>query len=307
MTIQTPITRQSDRSEKSLWTDVRRVIRRWPVIPILILGVLVTAGLFAPLVAPNDPVEQNLRLRNAPPVVFDGGWYDENPEAEKLWLGGDHAGRDILSRIIHGARISLLVAAVSLSTGLVVGTALAIVSGFYGGLVDETIMRIVDIWFALPFLLFAMVATIVFGSSFTLVLILLALIAWSAFVRNIRAEILTLKERDFVACARIAGASDIRIMVKHLLPSVSNTLIVLATLRVGQLILAEASLSFLGVGIPSPTPAWGLMVSEGRNYVATAWWSTTFPGLAIVLVVFALNFLGDWLRDRLDPTLRQLD
>ncbi len=129
----------------------------------------------------------------------------------------------------------------------------------------------------------------------------------TTFVRNIRAEILTLKQRDFVALARIAGASDRRIMLLHLLPGVVNTVIVLATLRVGQLILAEASLSFLGVGIPSPTPAWGLMVSEGRDYIATAWWTTTFPGLAIVLVVFALNFLGDWLRDRLDPTLRQLE
>ena len=216
-------------------------------------------------------------------------------------------GRDVFSRVVHGARISLLVTVISLSTGLTVGTMLGLVAGYMGGHVDEVVMRIVDVWYALPFLLLALVAAIVFGSSFTLVMVLLALLAWSAFVRNVRAEVLTLKERDYVALARVAGASNLRIIRKHLLPGVTNTILVIATLRVGQLILAEASLSFLGAGIPSPTPAWGLMISEGRDYAQTAWWTNVFPGSAIFLVVLSLNFLGDWLRDRLDPRLRQLD
>lgn len=282
------------------------LLRRWPIIPLILLTGLIVTGIFAPQIAPYDPAKQDLRLRNAPPI-WNTEFYDQKSPDKRYLLGGDHVGRDVFSRIVHGARISLIVTSVALSSGLVIGTTLGLISGYFGGNVDEFIMRLVDIWFSLPFLLLAMVAVIIFGASLGLVVILLALLAWSAFVRNIRAEILTLKERDYVAVARVAGASNLRIIWRHMLPGVINTVLVIATLRVGQLILAEASLSFLGAGIPGPTPAWGVMIADGREYVQTAWWSTTFPGVAIFLVVLALNFLGDWMRDRFDPNLRQLD
>ena len=215
-------------------------------------------------------------------------------------------GRDVLSRIIHGARVSLMVVAVATITGVFVGTTLGLVAGYFGGVIDELIMRIVDIWFALPFLLIALIAVILFGASLGLILALLALLTWASLVRFVRAEVLSLKERDYVALAKVAGASHVRIILRHILPGVSNTVIVVTTLHVGGLILAEATLSFVGAGIPSPTPAWGLMVSEARAYLSTAWWIALFPGLAIFLVVTSFNFLGDWLRDRLDPRLRQL-
>ncbi len=178
----------------------------------------------------------------------------------------------------------------------IVGTAIGLVSGYAGGLVD--------IWQALPFLLLALVSVIIFGQSLPL---LLALLSWVGFVRIVRAQTLVLRESDYVALAKVAGASSFRIIVRHLLPGVLNSALVILTLNVGQLILAEATLSFLGAGIPPPTPAWGVMVAEGRNYLESSWWPTVFPGICIFLVVMSLNFLGDWLRDRLDPRLRQID
>ena len=280
--------------------------RRWPLLPVCILVSLAVVAAFAPLIAPHDPSAGDPRARTAPPFWYSD-WYEQRPKVTTAYiLGADHAGRDVLSRVIHGARISLLVAGVSLASGILVGTAAGLVSGYFGGLVDEIMMRLVDVWLALPFILIALVTAVVIGQSLTIVMGLLALLAWSAFPRNIRGEVLSLKERDYVALARVAGASDIRIMVQHILPGVFNTVLVIATLRVGQLILAEATLSFLGAGLPSPTPAWGLMIAEGRDYLATSWWIPLFPGLAIFSVVMSLNFLGDWLRDRLDPRLSQL-
>ncbi|MFW6195291.1 MAG: ABC transporter permease [Chloroflexota bacterium] len=274
--------------------------------PIFILVVLVFVGLTAPWIAPYDPIEQSLRGRNAPPTWWDSGFYEENPGLDKqFFFGADHVGRDVLSRVIHGAQISLMVAAISLSTGIVLGTAFGIAAGWYGGIIDEIMMRIVDVWLALPFLLLALIITMLLGQSFWTLMGLLALLAWSAGVRNIRAEVLSLKERDYVALARISGASTMRMVMRHIVPGVVNTVVVLATLRVGQLILAEAALSFLGAGIPAPTPSWGLIINEGREYLDVAWWIAFFPGLAIFLLVMALNFLGDWLRDRMDPRLRQ--
>ena len=216
-------------------------------------------------------------------------------------------GRDVLSRVIHGARVSLAVMAVALSAGLLIGTTLGLIAGYAGGIVDETITRIVDIWLGFPFLLLALVVAIVIGASFTIVMILMVLLAWSSFVRNVRADVLVLKESDFVALARISGASTQRIIIKHILPGTIGTVTVIASLSVGSLILSEATLSFLGAGIPAPTPSWGNMVAEGRDYLQTAWWTSVFPGVALFLTVMSLNFLGDWLRDRLDPRLRQLD
>jgi len=275
-----------------------RFMRNWPVIPLVVLSILVIAAVFAPMIAPHDPIKDSLRDSLSPPV-----WYAEG--TSKHLLGSDDVGRDLLSRIIFGARVSLIVAGVAVVTGLLAGVTLGIVSGYYGGLLDELIMRMVDIWLAMPFILFALVVIIIVGQSMGIVIGLMALLAWSAFVRNIRAEVLVLKQMEYVAGARVAGASDFRIMTRHLLPGVVNTAIVITTLRVGQLILAEASLSFLGAGIPDPTPAWGVMVAAGRDFLATAWWISFFPGLAIFLVVMSLNFLGDWMRDKFDPRLRQ--
>jgi len=269
-------------------------LRRWPIIPLVILSLLVVVGICAPLMAPYDPARGDLSARLSPPL------------SPGHVFGTDHAGRDILSRIMFGGRISLMVAAVSLISGFILGTGIGVLSGYCGGLVDELITRIVDIWYSLPFLMVALVCVLIFGQSMTLLLGLLAILAWAPFVRVVRGQALYLKEMDYVALSRIAGASPLRLMWKHVFPGVLNSAVVIATLRVGQLIMAEATLSFLGAGIPPPTPAWGIMVSEGRDWVSSAWWVSFFPGLAIFLTVMSLNFLGDWLRDRLDPRLSQL-
>jgi len=265
----------------------------------LILAVLIVCGVFANWVAPSDPLQSNLRSRNAPPVWLEGG-------SSQHILGADPLGRDILSRVIHGSRISLLVAAVSIGTGLTVGVTLGLFSGYYGGLVDELIMRLADVSRAVPYILIALVVAIVLGQSLVVILGVLAFATWSVFARQVRAEVLVLKQMDYVAQARIAGAGAGRIIVRHIFPGVINTVTVVATLQVGALMLTEAILSFLGAGIPPPTPAWGVMVAEGRDYLTNAWWVALFPGAAIFLTVLSLNFLGDWLRDRLDPRLRQL-
>ena len=225
----------------------------------------------------------------------------------RFFLGTDELGRDIMSRIFHGARISLIVAAITLGVGGTIGTFAGLVSGYYGGWVDELIMRLVDIVLSIPILLVTLVLVASLGASFELIVGVLSLILWPLFARVTRGEVLQLKNMDYVALARISGASSMRIMVFHLLPGVFNTLIVIATLNVGVVILVEASLSFLGAGVPPPTPAWGSMVADGQDHLATAWWIATMPGLAIALTVISLNLFGDWLRDTLDPRLRQLN
>ena len=276
-----------------------QTFRRWPVIPLTVIVMLIVVAIFAPWVAPQDPLRSRLDARNAPPV-----WTAEGTSANLL--GADHIGRDVLSRIIHGTRISLIVAATVLLTGGLAGTGLGLLAGYAGGIVDEIVMRLVDFTFAVPFILVALVASVIWGSSLMLVIILLGLFTWPPFARQVRAEALQLKTMDYVALARVSGASGWRIAIRHILPGLFNTVLVLSSLQVGSLILTESVLSFLGVGIPRPAPSWGSMVSEGRDYISTAWWITFFPGLAILLIVFSMNFLGDWLRDRLDPRLRQL-
>ncbi len=260
---------------------------------------LVFGAIFADVLPLHDPIKQSLRERNAPAFWAEGG-------STNHLLGADHVGRDVFSRIVYGSRISLMVAGVGLGSGLLVGVTLGLVAGWYGGILDEIVTRIVDIWYALPFLLVALVVVIVFGQSLLTLMGVLAMVAWAGFVRNVRAEVLTLKERDYVALATVAGASTFRILRKHILPGVVNTIVVIATLSVGGLILTEATLSFLGAGIPAPTPAWGVMVADGLDYLRFEWWLSFFPGVAIFLTVMSLNFLGDWLRDRLDPRLRQI-
>ena len=287
--------------------DGWRFTRRYPTLPMLILAAFIFMGIFAPLIAPHDERAGGIRDRHLPPAwaVLDDGYTVKVGDTNHI-LGTDHAGRDVLSRLLHGARISMIVAAIALTFGSLIGTTMGITSGYAGGWYDELITRIVDIFAALPFLMMALVATMMFGQSLRLLLVLMALLAWVPFVRVTRSQTLVLRSEPYVDLARVAGCSLPRILIRHILPGVLSTAVVIATLSVGGLILAEAALSFLGAGVPSPTPTWGSMVQEGRNYLSTAWWPTVFPGVAIFLTVMSLNFTGDWLRDRLDPRLRQL-
>ena len=276
-----------------------RLFRRYPIAWVAILIVLGVSAAFAPWVAPYDPIrDADFTAVRVPPFWQEGG-------STAHLLGTDPVGRDVLSRVIHGSRVSLMVATVAIITGTIVGTALGLISGFLGGQVDEVIMRFVDMWLSLPFILLALVIAIVLGQSYGVMFLLLALISWTGFVRPVRGEVLSLKTRDYVQAARIAGASTLHILVHHILPGVTSTVIVLATLRAGGLVLAESVLSYLGVGIPPPTPTWGGMVADGRNYLDDNWWISTMPGIGIFLLVMSLNFVGDWLRDRWDPRLRQ--
>jgi peptide/nickel transport system permease protein len=277
-----------------------RQVRRWPVVPLFILTfLLVIPALLAPQVAPYDPLKGSLSKRLKGPAWQEGGSI-AHP------LGTDKLGRDILSRIIYGARVSLAVSVVAIVVGGVIGTSLGLMSGYFGGRVDALLMRLVDISLSLPTILLALVLVAAVGPSFWTVIIVLVVLLWARYARLVRGETLTIKERDFVARARVAGASHTRIMAKYIFPNVINSLIVLATLQVGYVILLESALSFLGAGLPRPTPAWGLMVADGRELIVTAWWVSMFPGLAIMLTVLALNLLGDWLRDHLDPKLRNV-
>ena len=263
-----------------------------------ILIVFVFAAAFAPWISPHDPTEASLRDRNTPPFWMEGG-------DTTFLLGADTLGRDVLTRIIHGARVSVVIAALALSVSMVFGVTLGLVAGYYGRTVDEIIIRFTDVNAAIPFLLLALVVVMVMGQSFMTIVWVLAYSAWSGFTRLVRAEALLLREADYVALAKVAGASDFRILVRHILPGTINTIIIVATLQVGGLILTESILSFLGAGIPPPTPAWGAMIAQGRDYLGSAWWIAFFPGMALFLLVLALNFMGDWLRDNFDPRLRQ--
>jgi peptide/nickel transport system permease protein len=272
---------------------------RVPWIPICIIVTMVCMAVFAPLLAPWSPIDQTLPDKLLPPFWVDGG-------STKYLLGTDAFGRDILSRLIYGARVSLIVAALALTAGGGTGLVIGIVAGYLGGMVDSLLMRLVDAAFTFPAILFALLLAVTMGQGLTTLVIAISLLLWASFARVIRGEVLALKHRDFVALARVRGCSPPRIMLTHILPNVLNTFMVLVTLNIGVVIIAEASLSFLGAGIPPPTPTWGLMISEGRGRIADAWWVSIIPGIAITLLVLSVNQFGDWLRDRMDPRLRQL-
>ena len=275
-------------------------VRRYPLVPLALLTfLLVIPALFASQVAPYDPLQGSLSKRLKPPAWQQGGSI-EHP------LGTDKLGRDMLSRIIYGARVSLAVSLVAIFVGGIIGTALGMISGYFGGWVDALLMRLVDISLSLPTILLALVLVAAVGASFGTVITILMIFLWARYARLVRGETLSIKERDFIARARVAGASHIRIMARYIFPNVVNSLVVLATLQVGYVILLESTLSFLGAGLPRPTPAWGLMIADGRELIVTAWWVSMFPGLAIMLTVLSLNLLGDWLRDHLDPKLRNV-
>jgi peptide/nickel transport system permease protein len=277
-----------------------RVARRQlPWVPGLILTALVVAAIAAPYLAPHSPTDGDITLKLIPPVWTErGDW--EHP------LGTDRFGRDVLSRIIYGSRISLAVSLVAIFVAGTLGTLVGLVAGYRGGLVDAFLMRLTDIGLSLPIILIAVVMVAVSEPSFHNVILVIALLLWPRFARQIRGETLAVKEHDFVALAVVAGRSSAWIIRRHIFPNVVPTLLVITTLQVGFVVLLEGTLSFLGVGVPPPNPAWGLMIADGRGFLATAWWISLFPGLAMLLTVLAVNLMGDWLRDHLDPKLRQV-
>lgn len=279
--------------------SIARRRARWPLTALVILGLFVALGLLADWIAPYSPYKTALSDRLLPPFWQDGG---QLPHL----LGTDRLGRDILSRIIYGARVSLVAGVTAVAFGGVVGTILGLLSGYCGRWIDAIIMRATDAMLSLPIILIALLFAVTLGPSFSNLILVLVLVMWARFARLVRGEVLSWKEREFVALARVAGCSTLRILTRHIFPNVLNPLVVLATLQVGWVIIVESSLSFLGAGIPPPTPSWGAMISDGRSYVTTAWWLSFFPGLALILAVLSINLLGDWLRDFLDPRMRHL-
>ena len=293
-----------------------RFLRSAPLIPLTVLTTLVFVAIFAPLIAPHSklrPVTPTPEACQARYGFSDCPYIDDVPpfwDSEGSWntpLGTDSVGRDILSRLMYGARISLVVAIVGTLAAGAIGTTLGILAGYMGKWWDQIIMRITDAWLTLPTLVFAILLSTIRGPGLWNVVLILAVVFWSRYARLVRGEVLTLKERDYIKLAEVTGASKFRIIIKHLLPNVMNTVMVFFTLIVGVSIIIEANLSFLGVGVPPPEPAWGLMISQEReSLVAGKWWLAVFPGLCIAMLVLSANMFGDWLRVKLDPQLRNL-
>lgn len=282
--------------------------RRWgalaldlPVGPLAILAMFVLIAVFADVIAPYDPTEPIPGAK-----IFEPPFWVEGGSAHAL-LGTDFQARDVLSRLIFGARVSLIVGVTGTVVAGTIGTVLGVLAGYLGGWIDQVVMRVTDAWLALPALVFAIFLATMVGPSMWNIVIILGLVYWTRYARVIRGEVLSLREREFVKLAEIAGASGSRVILRHILPNVLNSAMVLASLTIGVVIIAEASLSFLGVGVPPPEPAWGSMLADGRSMLMVGdWWLTVFPGLCILLIVLATQLLGDWLRVRLDPQLRNL-
>ncbi len=275
------------------------VFRRAPVIPAFIVLVIIFSAVFAPYIAPHDPQKLVPAKRLTPPAWMEGG-------SSEYLLGTDSTGRDLLSRIIYGARVSLLVALLGITISALFGTTIGLIAGYFGGIVDMIIMRIVDIMMSMPVLFLALALAAVIPAGMYIVVLIVSIFGWVGYTRIIRGEVLSLKERDFIALAKVAQASPFRIMTRHILPNLINTLTVMITLEVGGIIMFEAAFSFIGFGVQPPTPSWGNILSEGQNYLTTAWWIAVFPGLSLMAMVFSCNFIGDWLRDAFDPKLRQM-
>jgi peptide/nickel transport system permease protein len=267
------------------------------IVSAVVLVIVILFGIAAPLIAPFDPLEQHFADVLKPPGTLG--------EAGRYWLGTDALGRDLLSRVIFGARISLLVGVLTVAVRGTLGVLIGLVGGYYGGKVDDVLMRIADIQLTLPFLIVAIAVLVVLGPGLINVIIVLGLTGWVDFGRVVRSEVLSIRQRDFIESARTLGASNAYILRRHVLPNTASVVLVIATLQIASVIIAEASLSFLGLGVEALTPTWGKEVSEGRDYAAIAWWLPTFPGIAIFVTVLAINILGDWLRDRWDPRLRR--
>jgi len=286
-------------------SELKRVVSAFLLSKIATLGALIFAlfllmALLAPILVPHDPALQDLKRRLAPPI----GLGIERASLEYP-LGNDNLGRDILSRLLVGSRVSLVVGVSTILLASSVGSLIGAVSGFYRGLLDNIVMRIVDIWMAFPSLLLAIAFGAALGPGLFNLVLALSLTIWVVYCRVVRAEVLSIRERDYVLAARAMGASDLRIILRHVLPNVLAPILVISTLQMGVVIISEASLNFLGVGVQSLVPTWGGMLSDGREFMRNAWWLATFPGIAISIVVLGVNLLGDGLRDALDPRLRR--
>jgi peptide/nickel transport system permease protein len=290
-----PVTTTPLASPAAFWR-----LRGFPLVPVLILLLIAFVAVFADVLAPHDPQIGSLARRFKPPFWQDGG-------SLAYPLGTDHVGRDVLSRLIFGARVSMVVGITAVLVAGGIGTLLGILSGYLGGWADQVVMRVTDTWLALPALTFAIFLAAIVGPSELNIILILGLVYWTRYARVIRGEVLSLKQREFVRLAVVAGCSRPLIMWRHILPNVINSAVVLATLMLGVVIVTEASLSFLGVGVPPPKPAWGLMMADGKKGLMVGyWWLTVLPGICIMLMVLSANLLGDWLRVKLDPQLRQL-
>jgi len=282
--------------------DLRRLVRelvrnKAALVGLSILLVVTTGAVLAPVISPADPLLQDVSVRLKPPTL-EGG------DGQAHLLGTDHLGRDILSRLIYGARISLAIGISAVAVAGTLGTLIGLVAGYRGGRVDDLCMRLTDTMLAMPFILLALAVIAVLGSSLRNIIFVLGITSWVSYARVVRAEVLTLRMREFVAAAQALGGHGTRIIFRHLLPNVLTPVIVIATLEVARMIILESALSFLGLGVQPPTPTWGGMLADGRAYLSTAWWLATFPGLCIMLSVLGINLLGDWFRDVLDPRLQ---
>lgn len=268
------------------------------MIGLVIVATVLLMALTAPLIAPHDPAKLNVRTRLAPPA-----WAAEGDP--RYLLGTDQLGRDVLSRLIYGSRVSVIVGVLGVSLALLIGVTIGLISGYVGGTVDNLLSRAVDTFMAIPFIILALAAVGFLGPGLVNLVIVLGLTGWVTFARVVRGEVLAVKGMEYVTAARTIGQSGWRIALFHVLPNVTASIIVLATLQIATVIIAESSLSFLGMGVQPPTITWGVMLSEGRNHLATSWWLATFPGMAISLTALGCILMGDWLRDALDPRLRQ--
>jgi len=286
-------------------SELKRVVSAFLLSKIATFGALIFAlflliTILAPVLAPHDPALQDLKRRLAPPVglgMEKASW--EYP------LGNDNLGRDILSRLLVGSRVSFVVGVTTILLSASVGSLIGAMSGFYRGPLDNVAMRFVDIWMAFPGLLLAIAFGAALGPGLVNLILALSLTNWVVYCRVVRAEVLSIRERDYVMAARVVGASDLRIILRHVLPNILAAILVISTLRMGTVIISEASLNFLGIGVQSSMPTWGGMLSDGREFMRNAWWLATFPGIAISIVVLGVNLLGDGLRDALDPRLRR--
>ena len=292
----------SSKVNKPRYPKLKKLLRTLRENPVNLLALtffllVVFAAVFAPWLAPHDPTIQSLRLRLRPPIWLAGS------EAGHI-LGTDALGRDMLSRIIFGARVSLLVGFTAVLLQTLIGVSAGLVAGYYGGFVDNLLMRFADVQQAIPFLVLVVAVAAVVGPSLLNTVLILGVTGWVTYGRVVRAQVLSLMQQEYVTASQALGSKDQRVMLRHLLPNLVAPVTVVGTLTVSAMILVEASLSFLGLGVPPPTPTWGGMVADGRNYLVTAWWVSVMPGTAVFLTVLAINLVGDWLREVLDPTLR---
>jgi peptide/nickel transport system permease protein len=287
---------QEQRNPRGTWR--RFTSHRLAFCGLLILFTVTLMALFAAVVAPRSPVTQQLRLRLKPPGFVD------TRSGQILWLGTDHLGRDILSRIIYGSRISLVVSLPAVALSAAIGLTLGLLAGFYRGWCEGLMMRLVDLQLAFPFILLALSLVALLGPSLRNIILVFALTTWPVYARTTRGAVLSLREQEFVQAARSLGASEGRLLWRHVLPNIVSPVLVLASFEVARMIILESALGFLGLGVQPPIPTWGNMLADGRDYIRDAWWIAAFPGLAIMLTAAGVNFLGDGLRDLFDPTMQ---